>query len=93
MGILIAGDNKKQIIYCGKNKNLHRVNEQVAFCLRLKGHPVEIEPPFATYNDFVETSLYCYKDPYDDKHATLKHSSIPYFNSKQRKSYKNRFSY
>ena len=93
MRILISGANKRQIIYCGKNKNLHRVNEQVAFCLRLKGHPVEIEAPFTTYNDLVETSLYYPVDPYDDKYATLKHSSIPYFNSRKRKSYKNRFSY
>ena len=93
MRILISGANKGQIIYCGKNKNLHRVNEQVAFCLRLKGYPVEIEKPSISYNDCMETSLYCREDLYDDKYATLKHSSIPYFNSKQRKSYKNRFSY
>lgn len=93
MKVLISGVNKRQIIYCGKNKNLHRDNEQVAFCLRLKGYPVEIEKPSISCNDLMKYSLDCRIDPYDDKYATLKHSSIPYFNSKQRKSYKNRFSY
>ena len=85
-----------EIVLCGKCKNMVHHNEQVSSCLRVK-RPVDPYELTAYYNTVLEkysdALTMDYYDPYDDKYSSLKHSSIPYFNPKKKKSHKNKYFY